>query len=231
MTTSIMTYTAQNIVDDALYQAGKKDIGNPAETELVEISLRMYNGMLKYWQSRGVQLHTIQEIEIPLWGSKQSYVIRKDGTGDYDIDRPMRIIGAHRKDNVSLYEIPIDVISYEEYHEITIKSIVAPVQQVAMTKQADQMTVYIWPIADDAAEVGSAYSLMLAIQRALNIAETGGNTPDLPSEMYLAAVYGLSDLMCKGKDKDIAKKAQDYFTSLLMTDQESVSLFFHPETR
>jgi hypothetical protein len=230
MTTGVMTYTWQNVIDDALYQAGKKDIGNAAETELITIATRMLNGMLKYWQSRGVQLHTVDEFEIPLYGSKQSYTIKMT-TGDLSTeDRPMRLISAHRRDNTSLYEIPIDVISLEEYHEITIKSIVGPTTKVAVLRGVDVMTLYIWPIADAATALAADYTLLAHVQRAVNVAETGSltATPDFPSEQYLAAVYGLADLMCKGKP-EITTKAKQYFNEMLMTDQEPVSLFFHPE--
>lgn len=231
MTTSIMTYTWQNVIDDALYQAGKKDIGNAAETELVEIATRALNGMLKYWQSRGVQLHTIDTVTIKQYSSKQSYTI-KLVTGDILEDRPMRIISASRRDNDTGYDIPINVISYEEYDAITIKSTTGPVTQVACTKAADSMTVYVWPVSADT--VGDEqYSVILTTQRPVNVAESGSlnATPDFPSEQYLAAVYGLADIMSKGANPKITAKATQYFNEMLATDQENISIFWQPETR
>lgn len=344
MTTALSTI-AQNIINDAIRKCGVKDIGNEVSSEEVEIALRMLNSMIKQWESRGVKLHTIYDLEIPQYGSKQNYrldntnlitswannsyntfasingditsaidstpatqtaqtnaitvaigkqctitavwtnvagqaptltgtggfttttlvagtntisfvatatsiVITATNTaaaswgctfkfpkGDVDIARPMRAVSARRRDNATLYETPILLLSREEYKQLTIKSSgPAPVTQVSYERQIDYGTLYVWPV-DDSLYATPDYTVILTIQRAIDIFDTAEDTPDLPSEMFLALVYGLAEILCDdysveiNERKLIGAKAQNYFGQLLMTDQETTSFFWQPETR
>lgn len=341
MATTLST-VAQNIINDALRKCGVKDIGNEVSPEEVEIALRMLNSLIKQWESRGVKLHTIYDLLIPQYGSKQSYsldntnlitswgnnsydtfafitsditsaiyttagtqtaqtnaitvaigkqckvvatwtnvagqaptltgtggfptttlvagvntisfvatatsiVITATNTaaarwgctfhfprGDVDIARPMRVISARRMENGTLYETPILLLSREEYKQMVIKSSVGPVTQVSYEKQIDYGTLYVWPV-DSSLYTAPTYTVILTIQRAIDIFDSSADTPDLPSEMFLAAVYGLADILADdysvGIDerKLIGAKAQNYFGQLIMTDQETTSFFWQPD--
>jgi len=232
MTTTLST-TAQNIIEDAFRKVGVKALGSALETEQMTIALRALNSLIKQWESRGVKLHTIYDVEVPQYGSKQSYTM-KLVTGDVLIDRPMRVVSARRRDNSSLYETPILVIPREEYKQLTIKSSTGPVTQVAYERQKDYGLLYVWPVSDSL-QASPTYTVILTIQRAINIFDDSATAPDLPSEMYLAITYGLADILADdcGKPQSgyIRDKAQDYFNQLLMTDQENASIFIQPETR
>ncbi len=341
---NVLSVIAQDIINDAVRKCGVKDIGNEVSPEEIEIALRMLNSLIKQWESRGVKLHTIYDLEIPQYGSKQSYrldstnlitswgnnsydsfafingdittaiktgagtqtaqtnaisvaigkqctlvatwtnvagqaptltgtggfttttlvagvntitfaataasiVITATNTataswvctfkmarGDVDISRPMRAISARRRDNATLYETPILLLSREEYKQLTIKSSVGPVTQVSYERQLDYGTLYVWPISD-ALYATPDYTIILTIQRAIDIFDTAEDAPDLPSEMFLAAVYGLAEILADDYSVDINErkligiKAQNYFGQLIMTDQETTSIFFQPETR
>lgn len=344
MTTTLSTI-AQNIINDVLRKCGVKDLGNEVSPEEIDIALRMLNSLIKQWESRGVKLHTIYDLEVPQYGSKQSYALDstnlisswgnnfyntfafigsditsaiftspatpktaesnviivpvgkqcvltatltsvsgqvptltgtggfptttlvagvntisfvataasiiitatntaaarwgctfKMARGDVDISRPMRAISARRRDNATLYETDILLLSREEYKKMAIKSSVGPVTQVAYERQLDYGTLYVWPVSD-ALYVAPTYTVILTIQRAIDIFDTAEDTPDLPSEMYLAMIYGLAEILVDDYSIDIRErqmigaKAQSYFAQLVMTDQETTSFFWQPETR
>lgn len=343
MSTTLST-VAQNIVNDALRKIGVKDIGNEVSPEEVEIGLRMLNSLLKQWETRGVKLHTVYDVEVPQYGGKQSYTLDsknlitswgnnnydsfsfidaditsavylavgtqtaqsnpisvaigkqcklvatwtniggqaptltgtggfpttilvagentisfiatsssilltitntvaaswscafKMARGDVDIARPMRIVSARRRDNATLYETPILVISREDYKILTIKSSQGPVTQVAYERQSNYGTLYVWPVSN-ATITSPDYTIILTVQRDIDIFDTAEDAPDLPSEMFLALIYGLADILADDysipvTDRGIiAAKALNYFNQILITDQETASIFFQPKTR
>ncbi|MDP2366557.1 MAG: hypothetical protein Q8M94_22610, partial [Ignavibacteria bacterium] len=156
--------------------------------------------------------------------------------GDVDIARPMRVISARRSNNATSYETPINVISREEYKQITIKNSVGIVTQIYYERQKDYGILYVWPVSD-ALSSDPKYTVIASIQRAINIFDNTLDSPDLPSEMYLAAIYGLADLLMEdyqmpsSKRELIKSRAEEYFNILIMTDQETTSIFWQPEAR
>ena len=341
---TILSTVAQNIINDAIRKCGAKDIGNEVSPEEIETSLRMLNSLIKQWETRGVKLHTIYDLEIPQYGSKQSYALDatnlitswgnnsydtfafidaditsaiyatvgtqtgqtnpitvaigrqcklvatwtnvagqaptltgtggfptttlvagvntisfvatgtsivitstntaaaswgctfKMARGDVDISRPMRVVSVRRRDNATLYETPILLISREEYKQLTIKSSGGPVTQVAYERQLDYGTLYVWPVSA-ALYATPDYTVILTIQRAIDIFDAAEDTPDLPSETYLAVIYGLAEILVDDYSVDISErkmigaKAQSYFSQLITTDQEVSSIFWQPEIR
>lgn len=227
MTTAHST-TALQIVDDAAFLVGRKNIGNTLPSDDVTLFLRLLNDMVKQWESAGVYLHTLEDVSIELDGIKQSYTLSP--TGDVVTGRPMRCVSARRVD-LNGYETPIDLISREDYKRLPIKTSTGPTTLAAYEKQATYGTLYVWPLglATD--------SLSVTIQRPIDIFDTSADTGDFPSEMFLALKYGLAAILADGTGvplptrRDIKAEAQRYFTILKSGDQETTSLFIQPQMR
>lgn len=144
MTTAHST-TAQLIIDDAAFLTGRKDIGNALEPEEVEIFLRLLNDMIKQWEGRGVHLHTIQELTIPLYDDKQTFTLSP--TGDVVTGRPMRCVSARRLDSTG-YESPVELLSREDYKRLSIKTSAGMTTMACYEKQTTYGTLYVWPVGD-----------------------------------------------------------------------------------
>jgi hypothetical protein len=223
---TVLSTTAANIISDAYFLVGAKDVYNPIAPEEQEVGLRFLNSFIKYLQSRGVQLHTIADIEIDLYGSKQSYTVGPGESYDVNTGRPMRIISARRRD-ADGYEIPMVEISREDYKRLPLKSTVSPPTQYAFEKLASYGVVYIWPISDAANLAASDYTMIATIQRAIDIFDNGEDGGDLAPEMVLAITYCLADMLPIGTSQgraNVKLKAPDYLAQLLATDQETTSI-------
>lgn len=230
---TVLSTTALNIISNALYLVGARDLGAPLSGEESEVGLFFLNSFVKYLQSRGVQLHTVSDIEIDLYGSKQSYTIGPDASYDKNTGRPMRIISARRRDSDG-YEIPMIEMSREDYKNLPQKSTIGPPSQYAFEKLAAYGVVYIWPISDAASLAASDYTMVATIQRALDIFDTSDDAGDLAPEMHLAVTYCLADMIPYGTRMardDVKRKAPDYLITLLATDQETTSIVIRQESR
>ena len=77
---TVLSTTAQNIVNDAYTLISAKDIETALTASELDFGLRMLNNLIKQYQMRGVQLHTIADLSIPLGASKESYTIGPDAS-------------------------------------------------------------------------------------------------------------------------------------------------------
>lgn len=230
---TVLSTTAANIIKDAYYLVGAADIEDSLSAGETAVGLRFLNSFIKHLQSRGAQLHTISDIEIPLYGSKQSYTIGPDASYDKNTGRPMRIISARRR-NSDGYELPMIEISREDYKNLPIKSTVAQPTQFAFERLAGYGVVYIWPVSDAATAETSEYTMVATIQRAVDIFDTNEDAGDFPSEMHLAITYCLADMLpcgTKSARQDIKSKAPNYLAMLLSTDQETASIMIQQDKR
>lgn len=230
---TVLSTTAANIINDAFFLLGAKDIGSSLDPAEVEIGLRLLNSFIKQLQSRGVQLHTVSDIEIPLYGNKQSYTVGPDAAYDLNTGRPMRIISARRRD-ANGYEVPMTEVSREDYKNLPQKDTVGPSVEYAYEKLATYGVVYTWPVSDAATLETSDYTMVATVQRAIDIFDTSEDAGDLPSEMHLAVTYCLADMLPYGTKQsrsDVKAKAPAYLVLLLTSDQETTSIFIQPDMR
>lgn len=230
---TVLSTTAANIMNDAFFLLGAKDIGSPLDAAEVEIALRLLNSFIKQLQARGVQLHTVSDVSIPLYGNKQSYTVGPDASYDLNTGRPMRIISARRRD-ANNYEVPMVEVSRDDYKRLPQKSTVGPPVQFAYEKLAAYGVVYIWPVSNAATLQLSDYTMVATIQRAIDIFDTSEDAGDLPSEMHLALTYCLADLLPYGTKQaraDVKQKAPAYLVLLLTSDSETTSIYVQPDMR
>ncbi len=146
---TVLSETAQQIINDAYQLAGRKDMFNELEPEEIEFGLRLLNDLIKQWQSRGVELSSILDVEVPLYDSKQSYVLGP--SGDLDIGRPMRVVSARRRDS-SGYDLPFEppISSREDYKRLPLKDSAGVTVMAAYERRLTDGLVYVWPVSDTA---------------------------------------------------------------------------------
>lgn len=102
------------------------------------------------------------------------------------IYRPTRVFLATRK-LASGAEIPITLISRQEYSERTNKTVVSKVVEAFYDPQMVSGILYVWPTSDTAAE-----KLVLTVDRPLQVLLTDENTYDFPEEWMECIIYGLA---------------------------------------
>lgn len=216
------TVTRDDIVRDALLLVGAiADEDQPTARQLSDCS-RMLNMMVKSWASV-VSLWPRKEITHTLTPGTQSYTV---GTGlNINTARPLRVLEARRR-STSGTEIPVDVVSMQEYREVPVKSTQGAPVLVAYDPQLANGVLYLWPTGD-----AINNTLVLIVQRPLEDFDATGDNPDFPQEWHLPLVYGLAVLIGPqygGVRPDIKALADEYLASISRSDNEFSSFFVSP---
>lgn len=210
------TVSRNEIVRDALLLVGAITDGDQPTATQVSDASRMLNMMVKQWATKA-RLWPKKEITHTLTPGTQSYTV---GTGlDIDTPRPLRVLEARRRSTAGT-EIPVNVVSRQEYKDLPVKSTPGPPVLVYYDPQINNGVLYVWPIGDTGTP-----TLVLTVQRPLEDFDAEGDTPDLPQEWYLPAVYTLGVLLSPqygGVRADLKALADQYLLELFEYDDEAV---------
>ena len=103
------------------------------------------------------------------------------------IDRPTRVFEAARRLSSGI-EIPLTIMSRDEYKELTNKTVQAPVVQVYYDPQMVTGKLYIWPTTNLVTD-----RIVMTVDRPINIQTSDLNTYDLPYEWFECITYGLAE--------------------------------------
>lgn len=143
------------------------------------------------------------------------------------IVRPLKALSARR---IGTSDIPIDVVSKDEYLSLPNKTSNGEVNQVYYDPQLTTAKLYIWPTgnaADDRVQI----TFMMPIEDF----DSSNINPDFPQEWLLALKFGIASLL--GPEYGIALDRQMYLDSraaafLMMAsefDEEYASVYFQVE--
>lgn len=128
-------------------------------------------------------------------------------------------------------DTPVTLISNEEYSHLSAKSSTGYLNQAYYDPQLGAGDLYWWPIPNDDHTNKILYA---KVHRIFEDFDAAGDTPDFPSEWYLALVYKLAEVMAPtfglaGQDlRDISTLANYYLQEVLDFDTEYTSLFLQP---
>lgn len=146
------------------------------------------------------------------------------------IERPVRLSNVRRRDENG-NEVPVELVSRQEYMEQSLKSSSGKANTVYYSRQLDNGTLYVWPTADDVTD-----QLRFTYERTIHDVDTIDDALDLPQEaletieygvaLRLAIKYGKRDRVMILKPESEQKEA-----ALLGFDAEDTSVFFAPDRR
>lgn len=119
--------------------------------------------------------------------------------------RPLRIIDARRY--TSTNEIPVDVISRNEYNMLPNKSQTGIVNQVYYHPTLSTGNLHIWNTGDTATDI-----LKMTMLFPIEDMDASGNDPDFPQEWLEAIKYGLASRL--GPEYGIPLQRQSYLDNM-----------------
>lgn len=140
------------------------------------------------------------------------------------IVRPLRVIDARRKDTS---DVPIDVVSRNEYFNLPNKTNNGSINQVYYDPQLTTGKLYIWPTGNTATDK-IEIDLMLPIEDF----DSSNIDPDFPQEWLLALKWNLASHLGPEYGLDLKRqyyldgKAEKFLNSVLDFDAEGGSVYF-----
>lgn len=227
MTTSGSTdfnVTESSIIQDALLMIGEYDPEEAIDAADYMTARRMLNMLTKLLATEA-NLWVTTDVKHTLTPGTDSYSV---GTGlDINTPRPLRLIHARRTDS---NDIPIEVVSRDDYMSLPNKTTESACLQVYYDPQLSNGVLYCWPTGDT-----SNTDLTLTFKRPLEDFDASGNNPDFPKEWALPLVTLLAERLAPqylGKVPQWLKlEAMTMLKVVREWDEEDVSIFMQPSMR
>lgn len=185
MTTSNSTdfsVTRDDIIKRALRLIGVIAQGETPTTEQVTEAAMALNGLVKAWAADGM----------PLWAIKQRVVTLVAGQSTYTLQtpKPLKVFQAWNHSTTSNIDIPIRVITKQEYNILGNKTTAGNPIQVYYDPRRDVGELHVFPVPTSVE--ATANQIYLVYQAPFEDFDASTDNPDFPQEWYDAIAYGLA---------------------------------------
>jgi len=223
--TNTFVTTEADIIKDALLMLGVIDQEEAVSAGDYATGRRWLNMLTKMLAIKA-NLWVTTDVAHTLTPGTQSYTV---GTGlNINTARPLRLEHARRSDGTT--DIPISVISRQDYMDLPNKATQAACLQVYYDPQLANGVLYCWPTGD-----ANNTSITLTFKRPLQDFTATGDNPDLPKEWYLPLVTLLAEKLAPQHIGSIPQwlkiEAMQTLAVVENWDEEDVSIMLSPSAR
>ena len=182
------TVTRDQIIAGALRLCGAVALGETPTANQVTEASEALNMLVKAWNADGMALWAIKKYDLPLTLSANSYTI---GVGQtVNIPKPLKVIQAILHDTSSNVDIPMRILTRDEYNRLGNKTTTGQPIQIYYDPQRDYGTLYTFPAAD--ATSVSRKQIQFTYMRPFEDFDASTDEPDFPQEWFEALKYGLA---------------------------------------
>lgn len=178
--------TVLQLITDALSDIGAIAIGEPVPSAEADSALRALVQMVEQWNSEGMMVYNTEINVFNLVVGQSSYTV---GTGgNFNIPRPAQVLAAYNRD-VRGIDYPIYVTTnFQEYSEITYKTIQSPLINVLYDNQDVPLkSLYVFPVPSS-----TDYTLVLWTTGAIDAGTQLSDTITLPPGYLQALEFNLA---------------------------------------
>lgn len=227
---SVYTVTKEDIIKEALELCGVLAADEePSSADISSVG-RSLNMLIKAWQTEGINIWAVAELEVPLEQDKKMYTIGPDQ--DIDVDwRPIRIVdGVYR--NSDDIDIPLNIWSREEYWLLSDKESEGVPLNVYLNRRIDHGELYVWQLPSD-----DNSKLVLQIQRGLEFPQDDDADIDFPGEYFLAVAYNLARVIGfkygvpPSVMDALVQEAERFKQEAMDYNREDTSVYIQPDNR
>lgn len=180
--------TRDDIIKRALRLVGALAQGETPTTDQVTEAAFALNGLVKAWQADGMPLWAIKTTNIPLAAGTSVYEIGVGKT--VNVAKPLKVIQAWNHNTTSNIDIPIRIITRQEYNILGNKTSSGNPIQVFYDPQTSSGFLSVFPVPSTVEQ--SANTISIVYQRPFEDFDVSTDIPDFPQEWYDAVTYGLA---------------------------------------
>lgn len=225
--------TRDEIIKRALRLIGAVAQGEtPTADQISEASVAL-NGLVKAWQADGMPLWALKQYNITLTAGNSSYNIGTSQT--INTPKPLKVLQAWFHNSVSNVDIPMRIITKEEYNRLGNKTSSGQPIQIYYDPQREYGVLYTFP-TPSATDVSNGY-ITIVYQRPFEDFDSATDTPDFPQEWYDAVTYGLASRLAPEYGLDITNR-KTLWQEMTIIKQEALnfgleegSMFFQVDRR
>jgi len=218
--------TRDQLITGALRIVGAIAQGEtPNATQLSEGSEAL-NMLVKAWQADGM----------PIWVTKEYVLDMTANTNTYTpTTKLLKVIQAWNRNSTSKVDIPMRIITRDEYNRLGNKSTTGNPIQVYHEPGLTTSTVKLFPTP--AAIDASASKIYLVYQKEYDDFDVGTNNPEFPHEYFDALKFGLANRLSfeygvePNDRKQLLEQAMLLRADALSFGTEEGSMFFQVDKR
>jgi hypothetical protein len=223
--------TARQIATSALELIGVVGIGETPSAADATKALEQLNLMVKTWGA---------DPDPKLWLKTEASVTLAASTVTYTaspVTLARKVLSARRRTGTGTAQsdIPIDVLSRQEYEDKANKLSTGEPLGVYLDPQRATRTLYVWPAPD--ATIAAATTVRITYLRVIEDLDSLDDDFDLPQEWLEVLEYGLAarlsvpydiNLTNPAKAQKIEERAASLYAQLSAFDEEDGSVFMQP---
>lgn len=222
-----------NLILGALRILGVIAQGETATTDMITEASEALNMLVKAWEADGMPLWAIKEYSVPLTAVTSSYRI---GVGQtINTPKPLKIIQAYLHNTSTNVDIPMRIITRQEYNILGNKTSSGAPIQIFYDPQRVYGDLNVFPVPG--ITEASTYTIRIVYQRPYEDFDTSTDEPDFPQEWFDALKFGLASRLAPEygvpiQDRqDIKSTAAQLKAEALSFGTEEGSLYFGVERR
>lgn len=215
------------LIYGALRLAGVIAQGETPTASQVSDAAVSLNMLVKAWMADGMPLWAISTVAIPFVAGQNTYTINSP--------KLLKPIQAWNRQTASNVDIPVRMISRQEYNILGNKSTTGNPIQIFFNPNRDSTEIKVFPTPDATAQAQN--TLYIVAQRPYQDFDTATDTPDFPQEWYEAVKYGLAVRLAGEYNIDIEtrrmlqQEAAVFKQEALSFGTEENSLYFQRDWR
>jgi len=180
--------TRDDIIKRALRLIGVVAQGETPTTDQTTEAAFALNSLVKAWQADGMPLWAIKSYSVPLTAGTSAYEIGL--TKAINIPKPLKVLQAYNHSTTSDVDIPMRIITKQEYNILGNKTSSGNPIQVYYNPQSEYGILNVFPVPSTTEQ--SANTIVIHYQRPFEDFDASTDTPDFPQEWYDAIAYGLA---------------------------------------
>ena len=233
MSTTDFTVTRDQLIAGALRLCGVLASGESPTTDQITEGAETLNLMVKAWQVDGMPLWALKQTTIPLSAATSTYRI---GVGEtVDVAKPLKVIQAWRHDSISNVDVPMRILTKQEYNILGNKTSSGTPVQCYYDPQNTYGDLYMFPVPS--ATDATNNTVVIVHQRPFSDFDAGTDVPDFPQEWHEAIKYGLASRLAgeyqlSSSTRSFLKaEALEAHQGALSFSTEEGSIYFMVDTR
>lgn len=231
--TTSFSISRDDLIKGALRKIGVVPQGETPTADMITEAAQALNLLVKSWQADGMPLWALRTYAVTLTAGTNSYEI---GTGKtINTDKPLKVIQAWNRDINSNVDIPMRIITKQEYSILGNKTTSGNPIQIYYEPLRDHGVLHVFPTPTTTEATNNR--IYITYQRPFEDFNISTDTPDFPQEWYLAVMYGLAFLLAPeyGVPIDqrqlLAKEMADIKAGALSFGTEEGSMYLQADYR
>lgn len=145
--------TARDLIKNSLRLIGAIATGETPSADEAADGLTALNNLVDSWSNEKLIIHQFIREEFTLTPGTQSYTV--GASGMLATPRPIKVESASIEiQGANVYEVPIEIIDYDEWSRISQKSVETPIpSKMYVEGSFPNSTIYLWPVPSEAHKV------------------------------------------------------------------------------